>query len=356
MPEDSNEERTEQPTPKRRREAREKGNVAKSTEINSVLVLLMGIIVLRIAGPWIFDQVGSTIAKSFGMISNPQLDQASIIAYFRSAVITFFKVALPIALSIMVIGLLANILQIGFLLTAKPLIPKLDKIDPIAGFKRMVSIRSLVEACKSILKMLIIAVVAYLTIKGEFLNLLSLGQTSVGAVWVFILMTGFKIVFRVALVLILLALFDYFYQRYEHEKKLKMTRQEVKEERKQLEGDPLVKSRIRSLQREMARRRMMEEVPKATVVVTNPTTLAIAIRYEITEMEAPLVVAKGRHIIAERMKSLARENDIPIVEDKLLARAMYDQVEPGDEIPIEFYNAVAEILAYVYKLQNKAAA
>lgn len=356
MPEDSNEERTEQPTPKRRREAREKGNVAKSTEINSVLVLLMGIIVLRIAGPWIFDQVGSTIAKSFGMISNPQLDQASIIAYFRSAVITFFKVALPIALSIMVIGLLANILQIGFLLTAKPLIPKLDKIDPIAGFKRMFSIRSLVEACKSILKMLIIAVVAYLTIKGEFLNLLSLGQTSVGAVWIFILMTGFKIVFRVALVLILLALFDYFYQRYEHEKKLKMTRQEVKEERKQLEGDPLVKSRIRSLQREMARRRMMEEVPKATVVVTNPTTLAIAIRYEITEMEAPLVVAKGRHIIAERMKSLARENDIPIVEDKLLARAMYDQVEPGDEIPIEFYNAVAEILAYVYKLQNKAAA
>jgi len=356
LPEDSNEERTEQPTPKRRREAREKGNVAKSTEINSVLVLLMGIIVLRIAGPWIFDQVGSTIAKSFGMISNPQLDQASIIVYFRSAVITFFKVALPIALSIMVIGLLANILQIGFLLTTKPIIPKLDKIDPIAGTKRMFSIRSLVEAAKSILKMLIIAVVAYLTIKGEFVNLLSLGQTSVGAMWIFILLTGFKIVFRVALVLILLALFDYFYQRYEHEKKLKMTRQEVKEERKQLEGDPLVKSRIRSLQREMARRRMMEEVPKATVVVTNPTTLAIAIRYEITEMEAPLIVAKGKYIIAERMKSLARENDIPIVEDKLLARAMYDQVEPGDEIPIEFYNAVAEILAYVYKLQNKAAA
>ncbi len=356
MPEESYEERTEQPTPKRRREAREKGNVAKSTEINSVLVLFIGILILRFAGPWIFDQIGSSTAKSFGMISEPKLDSMSIIAYFRNSVITYFRVALPVAIGILFTGLFANVIQIGFLFTTEPLTPKLEKINPLSGFKRMFSLRSLVEAAKSIFKMLIIAVVAYLTLRGEFKQLLTLGQTSVGAVWVFILSTGFKIVFRAALVLVLLALFDYLYQRYEHEKKMKMTRQEVKEERKQLEGDPMVKSRIRSLQREMARRRMMEEVPKATVVVTNPTTLALAIKYEVDEMGAPVIVAKGKHLMAERIKSIARENAVPVVEDKLLARAMYDQVEPGDEIPVEFYNAVAEILAYVYKLKNKAAA
>jgi flagellar biosynthetic protein FlhB len=198
--------------------------------------------------------------------------------------------------------------------------------------------------------------VAFITIRGEFETMLTLCHTSVGAIWMFILFLSFKIVFRVALVLVLLAILDYAYQKYEHEKKLKMTRQEVKEERKQMEGDPLVKSRIRSLQREMARRRMMEEVPKATVVVTNPTHLAIAIRYEPEEMETPVVLAKGKQYVAERIKEIALKENIPVVEDKPLARAMYDMIEPGDEIPVQFFNAVAEILAYVYKLKNKVAA
>ena len=356
MPEESFEERTESPTPKRRREAREKGNVAKSTEVNSVLVLLIGILLLRMVSPWIFEKVGGNITRSFGIISNPDLDQASLIAYFRSSVIMFFTVALPIALVILAVGLLANIIQVGFIFTGNPLIPKFEKINPLSGLKRMFSMRSVVEAIKSIFKMLIIAVVAYITIKGEYGNLVMLSDTSVGIVWVTILRVGFKIVFRAALVLIFLAILDYAYQRYEYEKKLKMTRYEIKEERKQLEGDPLIKARIRSLQREMSRRRMMEEVPRATVVVTNPTTLAIAIRYEQTEMEAPVVLAKGKQLIAERIKQIALENDIPVVEDKILARAMYDQVEIGEEIPMEFYNAVAEILAYVYKLKNKVAA
>ncbi len=356
MPEESFEERTEAPSPKKRRDSRQKGNVAKSTEVNSVLVLLVGVVTLRMFGPWIFETLGSTFTRSFAMISTPSMDQASLLIYFRDSVATFFMVSLPVALSILVVGVLANVLQIGFLFTTEPITPKFEKINPLSGLKKMVSIRSLVEALKNIFKMLIIAIVAYLTIRGEFLNLLNLGNTSVGAMWIFVLQVGFKIVFRVALVLIIIAILDYAYQRYEHEKKIKMTRQEVKDERKQLEGDPMVKSRIRSLQREMARRRMMEEVPKATVVVTNPTTLAIAIRYETAEMEAPIVVAKGKHMTADRIKTVARENDIPVIEDKLLARAMYDQVEPGDDIPVEFYNAVAEIMAYVYKLQNKAAA
>ena len=356
MAEESFEERTEEPSPKRRQEAREKGNVAKSTEINSVLVLLMGLLTLRVLGPWIYEQIVGTTIKSFQMISQSTLNQTSLISYFRESVITFLKLSLPVSLLILFVGISANVIQIGFLLTIQPIMPNLEKINPLSGLKRMFSLRSIVEAVKSILKMTIIGIVAYLTIKGEFSNMLTLCNASVGAIWLFILDVGYTIVFRIALVLIVLAIFDFIYQRFEHEKKLKMTHQEVKEERKQMEGDPQVKARIRSLQREMARRRMMEEVPKATVVVTNPTTLAIAIRYESSEMETPRVIAKGKYHIAEKIKEIAKKENIPVVEDKPLARAMFDQVEPGDEIPIEFFNAVAEILSYVYKLKNKAAA
>lgn len=356
MPEESFEERTEAPSPKKRSDARQKGNVAKSTEINSVFVLLTGLLLLRFFGPWLVENISEIITKSGKLIASPELTTTSVIQYFRESVILFFKLSLPISLSILLIGVLANIIQIGIIFTFHPMIPNLEKINPLTGFKRMFSLRSLVESVKSIFKMVIIALVAYIIIKGEFANMLRLGNTSVGAIWIFILTVGFKIVFYAALVLLVLALLDLAYQRYEHEKKLRMTRQEVKEERKQMEGDPQVKARIRSLQREMARRRMMEEVPKATVVVTNPTTLAIAIRYESLEMSSPVVVAKGKRVIAEKIKEIAKKANVPIVEDKPLARAMYDQVEPGDEIPVAFYNAVAEILAYVYRLKNKKAA
>lgn len=356
MADDSSDDRTEAPSPKRRRDAREKGNVAKSTEINSVFVLLAGIFMMRVLSGWFFGQIGSGFEQSFQMISNPVINQESVILYIRSATIKFFMVSLPIVGVIMVVGLLANIFQIGFLFTTTPIIPKLEKINPLSGMKKMFSLRSLVEAAKSILKMVIIAVVAYLTMKSEFENILVLCNTSVGYIWIFILNVAFRIVFYVALVLMVLALFDFLYQRHEQEKKMKMTHQEVKEERKQLEGDPQVKARIRSLQREMARRRMMDDVPKATVVVTNPTHLAIALRYDSAEMETPVVVAKGRELVAAKIREIAKKNDIPIVEDKPLARAMYDKIEPGDAIPLEFFNAIAEILAYVYKLKNNHAA
>jgi flagellar biosynthetic protein FlhB len=171
-----------------------------------------------------------------------------------------------------------------------------------------------------------------------------------------LLKTGLEIVLRIALVLIVLALLDYAYQRFEHEKNLKMTKQEVKEEQKQMEGDPQVKSRIRGLQREMARRRMMQEVPEATVVVTNPTFIAIALKYEPQKSDAPLVVAKGKRVIAEKIREIAREHDIPIVEDRPLARSMYDKVDVGLAIPMEFFTAVAEIMAYVFRLKNRKAA
>ncbi len=356
MPEESFEERTEDASPKKKREAREKGNVAKSTEVNSVLVLLTGIIIIRIMASTNFNLLAGGFADSFRLAANPVMTPEYFVGLFRHFVIIFFKVALPICIGIMTVGLLANIMQIGFLLTTKPLEPKLEKINPLSGLQRMFGLRSIVEAVKSILKMSVIALVAYMTISGEFDKIMTLNSASIGGFWLFLLLTGFKIVIRVAMILVIIAILDYSYQFYEHNKKLKMTKQEVKEERKQMDGDPQVKARIRSLQREMARRRMMEEVPKATVVVTNPTHLAIAIRYEPAEMETPLVIAKGKMVIAEKIKEKAKDAGIPVVEDKPLARAMFDQVEPGDEIPYEFFNAVAEILAYVYKLKGKEAA
>lgn len=353
---DDSEEKTEAPSSKKREEAREKGNVAKSQEINSVVVLLTGILLLKLMGPWITHELGECIVEFIDLCKDTEMNMDRLLLIIYKSLIVLGKILLPIAGSIMLLGVIANIAQIGFLFTTKPLMPSLDKIDPIKGTKRMFSMRTLVETLKNILKLTIIGYVAYITIKDNFEEMLLLSDASVQTIWTFTTGTAFDIVLRIALVLVILAILDYAYQRYDNEKQLRMTKQEVKEEHKQMDGDPQVKARIRSLQREMARRRMMEEVPKATVVVTNPTHIAIALRYEPKESDAPVVLAKGKRVIAERIKQLAYQHRIPVIEDKPLARAMYDKIEIGSPIPVEFFTAVAEILAYVYKLKNKTAA
>jgi flagellar biosynthetic protein FlhB len=289
-------------------------------------------------------------------ISDPTLSVERVIALTSQAILLMGKVALPVAGAILLAGVAANVIQIGFLFTGKPLMPDLEKINPISGFKRLFSMRSLVETVKNILKLTVIGLVAWLVLKAEFGRMLQLSDASVKMIWMFTTTVALKVVISIALVLIVIAVLDYAYQRFDHEKRLRMSHQELKEEHKQLDGDPQIKSRIRALQREMARRRMMDQVPKATVVVTNPTYIAIALRYESAEHDAPVVLAKGKRIVAERIRTLARENGIPIVENKPLARAMYDKVQPGSPVPVEFFTAVAEIMAYVYRLKNRSAA
>jgi flagellar biosynthesis protein FlhB len=356
MAEQSFDERTEAPTDKRRSEAREKGNVAKSSEINSTLVLLVGIVMLKFCSPWMYRQIVMFMQSSFQLIAHPGTEMAFFMALIIKATMFLFYLCLPVCAAIMVIGLVANIVQVGFLFTLQPLVPNLSKLDVISGAKRLLSLRSIVEVVKDMAKLVLIGCIAFFTIKGEFGRFLGLGNTTPAAIWVFMLSLSFTIVFRIALVLLVISILDLFYQRYEYEKQLKMTKQEVKEEHKQMEGDPQVKSRIRSLQREMARRRMMQEVPKATVVVTNPTYIAIALRYEPEEMQTPKIVAKGKRIMAEQIKKLAAAAGVPIIEDKPLARAMYDKVNVGDEVPVEFFTAVAEVLAYVFRLKKRNAA
>lgn len=356
MAEEAFDDKTEAPTEKRRTETRDKGNVAKSTEINSVLVLIAGMLLLKLFGPWMIKEMSWHMYDLFQSIATITMDQQRVVEITLKAIYTTFWVLTPVCCGILFVGVLANVLQVGFLFAMEPITPNLNKIDPIAGFKRLFSMRSVVETVKNMIKLAIIGGVAYATLIAEFPKMMMLADASIGVILAFIGKTSYDIVMRVALVLAILAILDYLYNRYEHEKKLKMTKQEVKDEHKQMEGDPKVKARIKSMQREIARRRMMQEVPKATVVVTNPTYIAIALRYEPAENDSPVVVAKGKRLIAAKIRQVAVENGIPIVEDKPLARGMYDKVVVGFPVPAEFFTAVAEIMAYVYRLTHKMAA
>jgi flagellar biosynthetic protein FlhB len=254
--------------------------------------------------------------------------------------------------ALVAIAIAINLSQTGFLWSVEALAPKPSKINPVQGLQRMISKRSLVELAKSIAKIIIIGWAAYSTLKGSFMKIIPFMYQDKGIILPLMGQESLRLVIKCFWVIALLAILDFFYQRWEYEENLKMTKQEVKDEFKQTEGDPQVKGRIRSVQMEMARKRMMEEVPKADVIITNPTRLAIAIRYDPLTMTAPLIVAKGAKKLAARIREVAREHDIPLVENRPLAQNLY-KLDIGAEIPSQFYQAVAEILAYVYSLKKK---
>ncbi len=353
MSDDSFQEKTEQPTPRRRQELREKGEVAKSRELPSVAVLLASLISLTLFGSYMYSHVHFIMKGSFAL---PLLDDLSIPSFMRFAqeIIThFILILIPLLAAIFVVAILSNIMQVGFILSAESLMPKLSKIDPIKGCGRLFSKNALMELVKSLLKLIIVGAVAYYTIKGEMQNVSTLGRMGLNAIAYYILTGFFKIFIKCTLAMIFIVVIDYAYQRWEFENRIKMSKQEVKDEFKKAEGDPLVKSRIRSIQMQMARRRMMQAVPEADVVVTNPIHLAVALKYDSNTMNAPQVIAKGAGKIAEKIRELAKENDIPVVEKKELAQSLYKLTEIGQEISPSLYQAVAEVLAYIYKLKGK---
>ncbi|MDR0304582.1 MAG: flagellar biosynthesis protein FlhB [Chitinispirillales bacterium] len=357
MPEEEDSgEKTEEPTSKRREDARKEGNVSKSTEVSTVFVLLAALLFLR----FFFKNTYIGITNGVNLAADylkPEImrniSYNTMLQILNENLLLSLKSFLPVALFIMFWGIFSNLIQVGFLFTTKPLEPKLSKINPISGFKRMFSMRSIVETVKNVMKLVVIGFVAYIAIKGRLNEMMSSINESVSSISVFMMLLIFDVSIKIVLTLLVIAILDYAYQRYEYERKLKMTKQQIKDEHKMTEGNPQIKGRIRQLQREMSRRRMMENVPKATVVVTNPTHLSIAIQYEQETMEAPLIVAKGADNIALKIREIAKEHNIPLYEDVPLARAMYDKVEPGDSVPQEFFAAVAEIIAYVYRLQGK---
>ena len=354
MAKDNFQEKTEKPTPRRREQARKKGQVARSREIPSVLILMTSIGVFFLAGTWMFWSLSSLMGGIFENLSSWRIESieqtGSLLAALGGRILGILT---PILLAVFIAGIVSNVAQVGFMFKFSLLAPKISKLNPLNGLKRFVSLKALVEVVKSISKMLIIGAVAYLAVVTDIESIPALVQLPVSRIMIYIGHMSAKICFFAALVMIFLAVVDYVYQRWEHEKNLRMTKQEIKDETKQTEGDPKVKARIRSIQLEMSRRRMMDAIPEADVVITNPTHLAVALKFDGQTMAAPCVLAKGAGHLAARIKNLARENGVPVIENKPLAQALYKAVEIGEAIPMELYKAVAEILAYVYRIKGR---
>ena len=343
-------EKTEEPTAKKKSDARNKGQVAKSQELNAAFVLFIGFWAMKILGAHIYSEIAAYTAYIFGHL-NTTVDTETVIRLFLSIVMILLKTAFPIMVAIMLIGLAINLVQVGWNFTTEPLGFDLSKLNPINGFGRMFSKRSLVELIKSLFKILIIGLFLYENLKDEILQMPKLLYLDLSASMAQIADIIFMMAFKICAIFFALAILDYMYQKWDHNEQLKMTKQEVKEEFKQMEGDPQIKGKIKQKQREMAMSRMMREVPKADVIITNPTHFAVALRYA-EGMRAPEVIAKGQDLVALKIKDVAREAGVVIVENKPLARALYASVEIGGTVPPELYKAVAEVLAYVYHLKH----
>lgn len=346
---ENDQERTEQATSRRRDEAREKGQVARSTEIVSVGILVACLIYFYFGATGFINNIMDLMISGFRNASGNDLTPESLSSLINNYIFKGFIILFPLMLTVLVAAVLGNILQIGVMFSSESITPKFSKIDPIKGFQRLFSLRSIVELIKNIFKICIIGTIAYLVIKNEMANTILLMDQGISGIMTYLGRICFKIFLSTAIVLVILAILDYIYQRWEYEKSLRMTKQEIKDEYKNTEGDPLIKSRIRRLQREMAKKRMMAEVPKADVIITNPTRLAIAVKYDPGNMMAPKVVAKGANLIAQKIREIARENDVIIVEDKPLAQVLYKMVDVNHFIPEDLYRAVAEVLAFVYE-------
>ncbi len=349
---DNDAEKTEEPTAQRREEFRKQGQVAQSRELATVMVLFGSALVFWFFGKFFLQQITEMFTRTYQeylVTAARSGDYKSVIAFCAER--GLFILA-PVLLVTGTVGLASSFLQVGVLISPEVVNPDVNKINPITGLQRIFSLRALVEGLKSILKVTLVSFVVYLIVKDEIRASPFLMNLNISELIFYFGKISLKILFWVGVFMGFLAILDYGYQRWDLEKKMMMTKQELKEELKTREGDPQIKARIRRIQRDMASKRMMESVPKADVIITNPTHIAVALMYS-SDFVAPQVVAKGAGQIAEKIKELAREYKIPIVENKPLARTIFKTIKIGQIIPRELYNAVAEVLAYVYRIKKK---
>lgn len=353
-------EKTEPATDKKLREARDDGKVSKSKELTSAFQLIVLFLVMKIFISTIGTNLMQIFSTMYSKIPSVIDDSAngmtvkSAMALMQSGIVSMLTIMAPFLILGFIIAILGDVVQVGWKVTGKPLKPKFDKFNPINGFKRILSKDSIFELFKSIIKIGVIVYIAYTSVKKEQDNLFILYDIplmqAIMLCGTIIINTGLKIAF----VYLIVGLTDLIYQKHKFKEDMKMTKQEVKDEYKNTEGNPEIKGRQRQRMREASQRRMMQEIPKADVVITNPTHIAVALRYDTKESKAPIVVAKGEDYLAQKIKEKARENKIEIVENKPLARMLYANVDIGREIPPELYQAVADVLAMVYNLKNKS--
>lgn len=345
-------ERTEAPSAKRREDFRKKGQVAQSKEVQTAALFTVMLLFWIFYMPTFWRGLTDLLASIWQSIHAVDLTPQSTMNIFIFLLQKSGVLLLPLFFLVLLIGFFSSFLQFGWLLTAQPLIPDFAKLDPIQGFGRIFSRRSVVELIKSLLKVLLISWVSITTVMDNFAEALVLIDTSTTLTLVFLARVSMLILAKICAVMILIAILDFSFSKWEMEEKMKMTKQELKEEFKETEGDPHIKAQIRAIQQQMARKRMMAEVPKADVVITNPTHISVAIRYDSGQMDAPVIVAKGADHIAMKIREIAREHDVPLVENPPVARLLH-KLDLGATIPEELFRAVAEILAHVYSLKNR---
>lgn len=352
MAESQGGDRTERATPRRREKALEQGQVALSQEVNSTIVLLAGFSLLFASARHISTILGNNTRYLFSQSYCLKLDNPGALAEFASAnMMVIFKSLAPMLLVIMVSGLLANILQVGWNINVSAMAFKIDNINPISGIKQMFSKKTYFELMKNILKIGLISLVAYFTVKDMEMELISAPIGPLADITWLGKAAVLKLAMRLVILLAVIAVMDWGFQKYQYEENIKMTLQEVKQENKDMEGDPQIKARIRAIQIENSRNRMMSDVPMADVVVTNPTHFAVALKYSQGDM-APQVLAKGKDSVAQKIKEIARKSRVPVIENVPLARALHSNSEVGEFVPDDLYQAVAEVLAYVYRLKR----
>ena len=350
MPDDRNE-KTEEATPRRREEMRKQGQVARSNELNSALILFLGAIVLYFTGPTASAGMRRLLTDCLGhYIAQPMSVQAcsSVLVSVGTTALTAFG---PMLAGLFVVAALASYSQVGFMVTGEAISPKVERMDPFKGFARLLSLKSLVKLGATLLKVAIVGAVAYLYINHRLSDFPPLLDAPIAAIYELFCRWSFELIFIIALAFLVIAIADYGFQRWDFERDIRMSKQELREELKSTEGDPLVKGRVRQIQREIANRRMMQEVPKADVVIKNPTRFAVALHYQAGRNRAPVVVAKGMNLIALKILEIARQHNVPEVENRPLAQTIYKTVDIGSEIPPALYRAGAEVLAYVYRLR-----
>jgi len=344
-------EQTEAPSAKRREDFRQKGQVAQSKEVQTASLFTILLLFWYFYLPVFWKGLTGLIfflwqsAGEYTLTGLSTINLATLILKKTGALLS------PLFLLVLIIGFFSSFFQIGWLFTAKPLTPDFSKLDPVKGFGRFFSKKSLIEVIKSLSKVILVGWVAYSTVFNNFNQALILSETSITITLLFLAKTATLILAKVCAILILIAFFDFLFVKWEMEEKMKMTKQEVKEEFKESEGDPFIKAQIRSIQQEMARKRMMAEVPDADVIITNPTHVSVAVRYDSSSMEAPVVVAKGTDLIAMKIREIARENQILIIENPPTARLLL-KIDLGNPIPEDLFKVVAEILAHVYSMEG----
>ncbi|MDR1041649.1 MAG: flagellar biosynthesis protein FlhB [Deltaproteobacteria bacterium] len=353
MGEDSGE-KTEEPTGHKLNQARQKGQVAKSMEVSAAVVLLASCGALLVLGPYGWARATGFFRHMVWRAADFSRDPEQLIEIAKLGLREVLIISLPLAFIVLVFSLAINIYQLGgFMVSSESLVPKLDRLNFINGFMKFFKIRTAVDCVRSVLKMTIIFLVGYLVIRDHMDDFVLMVDMQPIAIGVLTLKIALELFVKTCLVLLILAVMDYGYQKWQFTQDMKMTKQEVKDEYKQIEGDPIVKNRIRQAQREAAKKRQLADVPKSDVVIANPEHYAVALQYDRERAPAPIVMAKGIDFLALRIKDIAREHKVPIVENRPLAQALYKAVEVGEVIPAEFYKAVAGVLSYIYRVKGR---